>query len=268
MDEEKKLRKWLTKDPRQLSINFGLWTLVSIQELIQKRFNKTLHFTSVNRLLKRMGYTYQKPLYRAYEQNPQAVEKWKTEEYPEICKEAKKEGREIFFEDEAGFRSTGVKGKTWAQKGKRPIVRTTGKRYGINAISAVSMKGEFRFALYEGSFNGKTFIDFLKKLLASSSKPITLIVDGHPVHKQKLVKKFIERTSGQLKIYFLPSYSPELNPDEQVWNSAKPVVHKEFPKTKVEFITRIRSRLHEIQKLPALIKSFFLHPDVSYVTQV
>lgn len=265
--EEKKLKRWLTKNPRQLAIDFGLWTLTSIQELLQKKFSKQLHISNVSRLLKRIGYTHQKPLYRAYEQNPQAVTKWQQVEYPKICKEAKKEGREIFFSDESGFRSTGAKEKTWAKKGQRPIVRTIGKRYGVNAISAISPKGHFRFSLYEGSFTGRTFIDFLKKLLQSSNQSITLIVDGHPAHKQKAVKKFTDNTNGRLKIYFLPPYSPELNPDEQVWQHTKPVIHKEFPKSKARFKSKIRSHLHKLQKLPELIKSFFSHPDVSYITQ-
>ena len=165
------------KDPRQLHFDFGLCTLEMVQELIRRKFHKELHITTVDRLLERIGYTHQKPLFRAWQQDPARVEKWINEEYPAIKKEAKEEKRKIFFEDEAGFRSTGMKGKTWAKRGKRPIVRTTGARFGFNAISAVSAKGELRFGIYEGSFNGGVFIDFLKRLLNTVRGNITLIVD-------------------------------------------------------------------------------------------
>jgi transposase len=265
--EEKKLERWLKKDPRQLHFDFGLWALVSVQELIERKLGKVVSITTTWRVLERIGYTCQKPLYRAYEQNPEAVEEWINEEYPKIKKEAKKEKRTILFGDESGFRSTGSKGTTWAKKGKRPVVKKTGKRYGVNSISAISPQGHFRFCLYEGGFNGKVYIDFLKKLEATIEGKITLIVDRHPVHLQKKVKQFIESTNGKIKVYYLPSYSPELNPDEQVWNHAKPLVHKRFPKSKKEFIAKVRSTLHSLQKQLSLIQSFFSHPDVRYVLE-
>jgi transposase len=267
-EEEKKLQRWLMKDPRQLHFYFGLWTQLMIQELIWKKFGKKVDVSTVSKLLQRIGYTYQRPLMRAYEQNAEAVKRWKEEEYPAIKKEAQKEKRKIFFGDQSGFRSTGYKGKTWAPKGSRPTVRCTGQRFGINSISAISPQGHLRFSLYEGSFNGGVFIEFLDKLLDSVPGNITLVVDGHPVHKQKQVQKFIEATDGRLKIYILPGYSPNLNPDEQVWQNTKPVVHKRFLRSKKQLIAKIRSHLHKLQKSPDLIKSFFAHPDVAYVMQV
>lgn len=266
--ETKQLQKWLLKNPRQFAIHFGLWTINLIQKLVHTKFKKSVDGSTISRFLKKIGYTCQKPLRRAYEQNPTAVEKWKTEEYPKILKEAKRQHREIYFSDESGFRSTGASGKTWAKKGQRPIVRTTGKRYGINAISAVSSQGSFRFSLYEGSFTGETFLDFLKKLVDGSKKPISLIVDGHPVHKRKLIQDFVKSTKGKLKLYFLPAYSPELNPDEQVWQHAKSLIRKVLPQTKMSFVTEIRACLHRLHKLPKLVKSFFSHPDVGYLMQV
>ena len=115
---------------------------------------------------------------------------------------------------------------------------------------------------------GYTALDFLKRLLATVPGNITLIVDGHPVHKRKKVQEFIKNTNGRIKIYFLPPYSPELNPDEQVWGHTKPLIHSSFPKSKKEFITQIKHNLHRLQKLPNLLISFFSHPDVDYVTQI
>ena len=263
--EEKKLKKWLIKDPRQLRFDFGLWTLEMVQTLIEHKFNKKLHITSVGRLLQRIGFTHQKPLFRAWQQDPVKVEKWLKEEFPAIKKEARKENRQLFFEDESGFRSTDAKGKTWAPKGERPIVRTTGARFGLNAISAISPKGTLRFSLYEGNFNGGVFIDFLKKLLESVEGNITLIVDGHPSHKQKQVKAFIENTQGRLKLYFLPPYSPELNPDELVWQQVKQVVKRKMIGGPLQFKAHIASLLHSLQKKNSKLISLFSHPDVAYV---
>jgi len=263
--EEGKLKKWLIKDPRQLHFDFGLWTLEMIRTLIEREFNKTLHLTTVSRLLSRMGFTHQKPLFRAFQQDPVKVEKWLREDYPAIRKEAKKEKRQIFFEDESGFRSTDAKGKTWAPEGKRPIVRTTGARFGLNAISAISPNGTLRFGVYEGSFNGEVFIDFLKKLLDSVPGNLTLIVDGHPSHKQKKVTAFVKNTEGRLKLYFLPPYSPELNPDELVWQQVKQVVKRKMIGGPSQFKAQILSLMHSLQKQKSKLIRLFSHPDVAYV---
>lgn len=262
--EIKQLKRWLIKDPRQLHFHFGLWTLEMVQLLIKRKFQKELHLTTVDRLLDRIGYTHQKPLFRAWQQDPRRVQKWLGEEYPAIRKEAKMENRKIFFEDEAGFRSTDTKGKTWSARGKRPIVRTTGARFGFNAISAVSAKGEFRFSLYEDSFNGDIFIDFLKRLLNSVHGRITLIVDGHPVHKRKKVQEFIDGTRGRLKLYFLPPYSPERNPDEFIWQAAKGITRRAMVVGPEQFKRQVGSILHALQKRKDRIISIFSNPDVAY----
>jgi transposase len=262
--EIKQLKRWLVKDPRQLHFSFGLWTLEMVQLLIKRKFKKDLHLTTVDRLLDRIGYTHQKPLFRAWQQDPVRVQAWLDNEYPAIKKEAKKERRKIFFEDEAGFRSTDTKGKTWAARGKRPIVRTTGARFGFNAISAVSAKGEFRFSIYEENFDGDVFIDFLKRLLESVHGKITLIVDGHPVHKRKKVREFIEGTKGKLKLYFLPPYSPERNPDEFIWQAAKGITKRTIVTGPEQFKLQVGSILHALQKRKDRIVSIFSNPDVVY----
>lgn len=263
--EELKLTKMLMKNPMQLSFHFGLWTLEMVQELIEKKFQKQVSMATVSRLLEKIGYTNQKPLMRAYEQNTDAVRQWLTKEFPRIKREAKREKREISFGDEAGFRSTERGGKTWARRGKTPVVRVTGKRFGINAISAVSTRGSLRFMLYEGTFTAATFILFLKRMLEGYDQKITLIVDGHPTHKTKAVRDFVASTHGRLKLYILPGYSPELNPDEQVWNSTKRIVKRKIIRSKQAFVAQIRSHLHSLQKDISAVLSFFRHPDVAYV---
>lgn len=212
--EKKKLAKWLMKNPQQLHFDFGLWTLHMVRELIRRKLTKEVSIWTASRILKGIGFTKQKPLYRAWQQDPIRVQKWLNEEYPKIQNEAKKEQRDIWFGDEAGFKSTDHGGTTWGKRGKTPIVRTTGARFGTNSISAITKKGSLRFMLYSNSFTGAICIEFLKRLIQNQKYPITLIWDGHPAHRTKAVAEFVASTNGKLKVYALPPYSPELNPDE------------------------------------------------------
>jgi hypothetical protein len=172
---------------------------------------------SVGRLLRTMGLSPQRPLHRAYQQNPEAVQRWKDEEFPAIRATAKAEGATIYFADEAGIRSDYHSGTTWAPVGKTPVVRNTGARYSVNMISAISVQGALRFTVREGTVNAGVFIDFCKRLLHDSDGPVYVVVDGHPSHRAKITTKFVASTDGRLKLFFLPGYSPELNPDEWVW---------------------------------------------------
>jgi transposase len=201
-------------DPRQLRFAFALWTRAMVRELIRREFGVALSEVSVGRLLRKLGLSPQRPLYRAWQQNPQAVARWKAEEYPAIRELAAQVGATIYFADEAGVRSDYHAGTTWAPVGQTPVVATTGDRFGVNLISAVSAKGALRFAAYQGSLNGPVFIDFCRRLLHDAPGPVFLVLDGHPVHRSKAVKQFADATGGQLRLWFLPGYSPELNPDE------------------------------------------------------
>jgi transposase len=198
-------------DPRQLQFAFALWTRAMVWELIGREFDVRLSEVSVGRLLRKLGLSTQRPLYRAYQQNPEAVRRWKAEEYPAIREQAAKVGATIYFADEAGVRLDYHAGTTWAPVGHTPVVTTTGDRFGINLISAVTAKGKLRFAAYDGHLNGPVFIDFCRRLLHDTSGPVFLVLDGHPVHRSKAVKQFAESTGGRLRLCFLPGYSPELN---------------------------------------------------------
>jgi transposase len=201
-------------DPRQLRFAFALWTRAMVRELIRREFGVALSEVSVGRLLRSLGLSPQRPLYRAYQQNPEAVARWKTEEYPSIRAAAKQAGATIYFADEAGVRSDYHAGTTWAPVGHTPVVAATGDRFGINLISAVTAKGKLRFAAYNGHLNGPVFIDFCRRLLHDTPGPVFLVLDGHPVHRSKAVKQFAGSTGGRLRLCFLPGYSPELNPGE------------------------------------------------------
>lgn len=254
------------KSPQQYRFPFALWTRWMVRELILREFDVRLSEVSVGRLLKKMGLSVQKPLRRAYQRNPEAVERWKNEEFPAIRKEAKKAGAEIFFGDESNVRSDYHSGTTWAPKGQTPVVEKTGARFGINLVSAISPRGSFRFMTFEGRMDAGKFCEFLGRLLVNAEKPIFLILDSHPVHRSTKVRKYAEDTKGKLKLFFLPSYSPDLNPDELVWNHLKNhKIGRQSVRGPDDLKKRVLSALRSLQKLPGKVRGFFRHPDVSYV---
>lgn len=163
----------------------------------------------------------QKPLWRAYQQDSERVRQWVQEQYPSIAKEAKRLGAEIWFEDESGLRSDYHAGTTWGRKGQTPVVHSTGARYGLNMISAVNRRGRMRFMIEKDKVNADAVCHFLERLMVGTSKPVFLIWDGHPTHKSRKVAETVRRHKGNLRLFVLPGYSPELNPDEGVWREVK-----------------------------------------------
>lgn len=255
------------KDPLQYKFSFALWTRDMVRELIKQEFNVNMSSSSVGRLLKQLGFTPQKPLHRAYQRDEALAEKWKQEDFPKIKALAKKEKATIFFLDEATIQSEYHSGKTWAPKGKTPVVKTTGARYRLNMISAISPKGDLRFKAINGRMTSTLFIDFLKRLVQNSEKPVFLIVDGHPVHKAKAVKKYVESTEGKLSIFFLPPYSPDLNPDELVWSYLKyHKLGKMFITGEDQLKSKVYSILRSLQKMPNKVRNFFREPNVQYAS--
>ena len=256
------------KNPIQLKFAFALWTREMIQELIQNKFQIKLAKNSVGRLLRQLGLSVQRPLNKAYEQNEDLVKSWLKEDFPKIKKIAKREKAEIFFGDESGVRSDFHSGSTWAVKGKTPTVTRTGKRYSLNMISAISSRGLLRFMLADGRVDSKVFITFLKRLIHGQKRKIFLILDNHPVHKSGSVKKFVAKNSSNLRIFYLPPYSPELNPDECVWNDVKNgTVGRHSVKSKLDLKAIIISRLKHLQKTPQKIMNFFKTPTTKYILQ-
>lgn len=252
-------------NPLQYKFPFALWTRQVIAKLIEERFGVKLSKSSVGRLLDQLGITAQRPLWRAYQQNPEAVERWLEVEYPAIRREAARRKAEIYFGDEAGVRSDHHSGTTWGVRGKTPVVSTTGARFGFNMISAVSPRGLLRFMIVEGSVGATQFIEFLKRLMHGATKPVFLIVDGHPSHKAKIVKKFVDSLGGKLRLFILPGYSPELNPDELVWRHLKAgtlgrMVHTD----KASMKAAAHAHLCRLQKRPHVIRGFFQKETTRY----
>jgi transposase len=253
------------KNPLQLKFTFALWTAKMVGEIIYRRFDIRLSKASVCRLLNQLGLTPQRPVWRAYQQRSEDVQKWLKEEYPRIRTMARKHNAMIFFGDEAGIRSDHHAGTTWAIKGKTPIVSNTGARFGLNLISAVSAQGEFRFMTVRGRINAAKFIEFIKRLIHGVDRMVFLIVDGHPAHKAKMVNRFVDSVKDRFRLFYLPPYSPELNPDERVWNDLKNnAIGKQFITTPKKLYRSVISYLRFIQKSPDRVRSYYNNETTRY----
>ena len=255
------------RNPRQYSFGFALWTRKLVARLIEQQFGVHLSLVTVGRILKKLGMSPQRPLYRAYQQDPEKVRAWKQETYPKIKAEAAEAGASIFFADEAGVRTDHHAGTTWAPIGRTPVVVATGERKSVNMISAVTPTGELKFQLFEGSMNAERFIEFCRHLIDDSPRPVFLIVDGSSAHTAKAVTEFVTSTDGRLKIFFLPPYSPELNPDEWVWKNVKnDRVGRAVPMSKDDLHNIVLGALTRLQRLPELVRGFFGDPSLAYIS--
>jgi transposase len=252
------------KTPLQWQFEFALWTLAIIRDLIRRRFHKTLSASTVSKVMRMLGFTVQRPLYRAWQQDAVLVERWQREDFPAIKAEAEAAGATLYFADESGMRSDYHSGGTWAPAGQTPIVQATGRRYALAMISAVSARGEMRFMVHEGTVTATVFREFLRRLMIGATRPVFLVLDGHSIHKARPVKEFVARQAGRLKLFFLPPYAPQLNPDEQVWGNVKARVSKQLPKTMGELKSKIIGALRRLQKLPEIVQGFFHHPECRY----
>lgn len=266
--QERQVFRWVNgRDPRQYGLDFGLWTRAVVAELVQKKFGVKLGLTAVGELLAKLGLTPQKPLQRAYQRDPEAIDKWQRETYPGIARQAKAQGAEVFFWDESGFRADTVHGKTWGVCGQTPVVQRPGQRQSISAASAVNAKGAFWFCTYEGALNAELFVVLLEQMMHRRKKPVHLVLDGLPAHKKVTVGNYVASTNGRLTLHFLPGYAPDLNPDELVWSHVKRTGTARRPLQQGEKLRdKIEEQLAKIQQLPRLVRSFFQAPSVAYIS--
>lgn len=264
--QKRQVREWIVgKDPRQWGFDFGLWTRQVVQQMILDKFRVSLTLPSVGHLLTSLQITPQKPLRRAYERDEAAVTKWKMETYPALRRRALKNGAEMFFLDEAGVRSDSALGRSYGLRGRTPVVKTSGKRQSINAISAVNPKGAFWYNVYPGRLNGASFIQFLRDFMKRRRKPVYMVLDSLPAHKTKAVRAYVASTQGKLELHFLPTYAPDTNPDEFVWNHLKQNGTSKKPLRADESLKhRVIADLSAIQSDPALVRTFFMAESVAY----
>ena len=256
----------IDKTPDQLKFDFALWTIKAVQDLIYQQYRIKMPYRTTGLYLSRWGFTPQRPIRRSYEQEPKAVKEFLNKTYPKIKAQAKKEKGEIHWGDEAGVSSMEHHPRGYAPKGKTPILALSYKtRERINMISTITNQGKLRFMIYQEKFTAKVFIKFIKQLIKDSEKKIFLILDNLRVHHSKLVKAFIEDKKDKIELFFLPSYSPELNPDEYLNCDLKAKMNAAAPTRKKGDIKKKMSRhLKSLQKQPKRIASYFQHEKINY----
>lgn len=253
-------------DPRDYGYAESLWTRDLVADLVEQRFGAVFSAQWMGQLLRRIGLSPQRPKYRASEQDPRAVQAWRQEVYPAIREEAAQVGATVYFGDESGVAANFHAGTTWAPVGKTPIVEATGSKNRINMISAVEQRGRLHFSVFEGSFTQVEFIAFCRKLLADDGGKVFLVLDNSPVHHGGLVAEYVASTEGRLKLFFLPGYSPELNPDEWVWRDVKrDGLGKRAQRTSRYLYQRAGEALQWLADRPENVRRFFLDPHLAYL---
>jgi transposase len=251
--------------PLNHKFEFCLWTLNIIRAMLKRERGIELSKSAVSRLLAHLGLSPQRPLYKSYRQDPERIEQYLNETFPQVVERARALGAELYFVDEAAVRSDAHRGCTWGKIGETPVVRDSGGRFSLGVISAVTVRGDMRFSFIDDKMNASRFIEFLKKLRHDAGRPIIVVTDNARYHRSKETQAFLATQSDSILMAFLPAYSPEFNPDEQVWNHAKarlakiPVISKEGMKRS------LLSILRSIQRQADLIKSFFQLPDTKYI---
>ena len=251
--------------PDQLKLAFALWTREAVGELIAERFGVRVSPMTVGRWLRRWGFTPQKPVRRAWEQNPQAVEHWLKVEYPQIRREAKAERARIHWGDEMGLRSDHQAGTSYGRKGRTPVSPGTGQRWRCNMISTVTSRGQLRFMVFKRRFTTEVFIDFMRRLIRSVGRKVYLVVDRHPVHVARKVEKWLAGQRERIRLILLPAYSPDLNPDEFLNHDVKQnAVGRRRATSREEMMADVRGYLRSTQKQPDVVMSYFEAPSVRY----
>lgn len=252
------------KFPEQLKLAFGLWTREAVQQLILDRFGISLSRWQVGRYLKSWGYTPQKPIRKAFEQKPEQVKQWLNKEYPAIKRRAAKEKGTIYFGDETGMRSDHQAGRSYAPKGETPIITATGQRFSLNMISAISNKGHLQFMIID-RFNGEVFLDFLKRMVKYSREKVFFVTDGHPAHKTKMVKAWLEENKKRIEVFFIPPYSPELNAQEYLNQDVKTnVIGKKRPINKDQMRKNVEGFMNGRKKDKTQVQKYFHQKHVRY----
>jgi len=253
------------KCPDQLKLPFYLWTQESVQALIKRRLGIEVSRSTAGRLMRDNGLSSQKPTRRALEQDQAAVDKWLQEEYPAIKAQAKAENAVILWGDETGMRSDHQTGTSYAPVGRTPVIDGTGKRFKCNRISALSNRGQLQFMIFKRNFNNSVCLKFLRRLLKHNRQKVVLIWDGHPVHRSAAVAKFVAAHAARLNVYRLPTYSPDLNPDELVNNDVKSsALGRKRPRNQKQMIRNIRTHMQQRKDDPPLVRRFFQEESVRY----
>lgn len=266
LEQENRIKHLIMdKTPDQLKLDYALWTRKAVMELVTQKTGIELSIRSVGNYLASWGFTPQKPTRRAYEQNPTKVEQWLKEEYPAIAEKAKAEDAEIYWGDETGIRSDCQHGRGYAPAGQTPVIRLNARRESTNMISAINNQGKVRFQIYDGTMNADRLIGFLKRLIKDAQRKVILILDNLRVHHAKVVRAWLDENTEQIEVFYLPAYSPELNPDEYLNCDLKAGVHGGKPaRSKKALKSKVLSHMRMLQRKPERVKKYFKHPKIQY----
>ncbi len=255
----------IDKRPDQMKLSFALWTRDAVRLLIEHRCGLSMPIRTVGEYLKRWGFTPQKPAKWSKEQSTPAVANWLLKEYPAIEKRAKQEKAEIYWCDETGIQTGANVEKGYSPKGKTPVLRQTGRKHRINMISAINNEGKVRFMFYKENMNSKRLITFMKRLIKDAGRKVYLILDNLKVHHSHIVSGWLEKHKDKIEVFYLPSYSPELNPDEYLNNSLKGRVHSGArAQNAIQLESKARKHMRHLQNNRSKVRKFFEHPCAAY----
>ena len=266
-EQEQAIQKIICdKRPEQLKMDFFLWSRAAVMQLIDQECQIKLGVRTVGKYLKRWGFTPQKPIKKAYEQRPEAVQAWLDEHYPAIEAKSKAEGGEIHWGDETALVNTDVRGRSYAPAGKTPVAYAVGgTRQKLSMIATVTNQGKTRLMIIDESFNADKLIEFLEALIKDAGKKVFLILDNLRVHHSKPVKAWLAERTDKIEVFYLPSYSPELNPEERLNADLKQAIGKRVPvKTKAKLRDAANQHMSMLEKSPERVMSFFHDPKVKY----
>lgn len=255
------------RSPADFGFVQALWTRQILVDLVWEIWSVEVSLPTMGKVLRELGLSPQRPMRRAYEQDPEKVARWEAEEFPAIRALAREDGAELYFGDEASVRSDYHSGTTWAPVGRTPVVRTTGSRKTVSMLSAISMQGRISFDVRTGGVNSDGFIEFCRKLMNDANgRPVFLIVDNATTHVSRKTRQFVQSTEGKLRLFFLPPYAPELNPDELVWKNVK---HDQLGRSSIkdekDLLNRAFAALDRLRGLPDLVRGFFHAPRFAYI---
>ncbi|MFD3595923.1 IS630 family transposase [Nocardia sp. NPDC058640] len=255
-------------EPEQLGLKGKLWTRRKVSELARALFG--VHYTEegMGKLLRRMGLSFQRPDRRAIEADPAAMAQWVQVTYPALVKRAKEEGAVILFGDQVGVRSDHLSGATWGRVGQTPTVARTGKRFSLNAMSAISTRGDMRFTVFAGRFDTAEFLAFCKRLIAGYDTKIHLVLDGHPVHRCKATRTWMAAHADAIELHYLPPYAPHLNPDELVNADLKRTLADKPIGNVDQLELAVRAFFRRVQKLPDRVRGYFQGPHTIYASTI
>src|SRR4051812_4165882 len=265
-DQERAIQQAVeTETPQKSGIASALWTRPAVRELIEQHVGIRLPIRTVGADLRRWGFTPQKPVRKAYEQDPEAVAGWLETTYPEIRRRAAQEGGEIHWGDETGVRSTCQHSRGYARPGDTPELTVPGSRFSVNLISTITNRGKVRWMISTGKMNAALFLVFLTRLLVGATKKVFLIVDHLSVHEAAAVERWLADKTDRIEIFYLPKYAPGRNPGEYLNCDVKANINTDsLPKDRQELHGKLHRFMQRLAKLPARVASYIQHKYIAY----